>query len=332
MLTSKLALGPMSEEIIEAVFRYSHNNQIQLMLICSRNQVDYNTGYVFSTRNYMAFINRMKSQYPSSDVVICRDHCGPGFSSCDDSIEDTERTILIDVANGFDLIHIDLCHMQADHTTKIKETMKLMSVAKKNKSDILFEIGTDENIGVAETDTERIATNIDMVSRMCVPEFYVVQTGSLVKENRNVGVFEADAIQPISELLHSRGVKLKEHNADYLEDDQIAKRTDLIDAINIAPQLGVMQTQCVLMLATIYGINWDSFATTVICGRNWAKWMDLNNENNRMLVTLLAGHYHYKSVPYKAIVHSIEKHTSVKENVMAAIDKVIHHYVINFGA
>jgi hypothetical protein len=50
MLTSNLAFGPMSKEIIEAVFRHSHKYNKQLMLICSRNQVDVDKGYVFTTK------------------------------------------------------------------------------------------------------------------------------------------------------------------------------------------------------------------------------------------------------------------------------------------
>lgn len=42
----KLGIGALSSEIIEAVFRYSNNNLIPLMLIASKNQIDWDGGYV----------------------------------------------------------------------------------------------------------------------------------------------------------------------------------------------------------------------------------------------------------------------------------------------
>ena len=42
----KFAFGPMSSEIIQAIYQYSHDNSVELMLIASKNQIDYDGGYV----------------------------------------------------------------------------------------------------------------------------------------------------------------------------------------------------------------------------------------------------------------------------------------------
>ena len=41
-----LAIGPMSSETIEATFRYSNFYRKELMLISSKNQIDWNGGDV----------------------------------------------------------------------------------------------------------------------------------------------------------------------------------------------------------------------------------------------------------------------------------------------
>ena len=145
MLISNLACGPMSKEIIEAVFRYSHKFGKQLMLICSRNQVDRDSGYIFTTSQYAEYLEKMRRIYPQSDVVVCRDHCGPGFGGVDDSLESVKTTIHCDLEHGFDLIHIDLCMATSwsedgvrqypmTHNDKLKHTTELMQFALDIKS------------------------------------------------------------------------------------------------------------------------------------------------------------------------------------------------------
>ena len=58
MIKSNLAIGPMSAEIIEAIFRFSHYKRKELMIIASKNQIDYNRGYVnnWTTKEFMNFI------------------------------------------------------------------------------------------------------------------------------------------------------------------------------------------------------------------------------------------------------------------------------------
>ena len=80
--SKKIGIGPMSSEVIEAVYKYSSINNKELMLIASKNQIDYNGGYVnnWNTKEYSKFLNKMQKKYVSARIKICRDHCGPGFN------------------------------------------------------------------------------------------------------------------------------------------------------------------------------------------------------------------------------------------------------------
>ncbi|KKM95164.1 hypothetical protein LCGC14_1191050 [marine sediment metagenome] len=332
MLISNLAIGPMSREVIEAVFKYSAINKKQLMLICSRNQIDYNHGYVFLTPIYMSFLNRMLILYPQSDVIICRDHCGPGFGSIDDSIDSVMETIRTDIQCGFDLIHIDLCHLNVHHDEKIKITIDLIEFAKKINPHLLFEIGTDENTGNAETDLDKIINDIHAIREACDPEFYVVQTGSLVKEMANVGSFNRVATNKMSQILHENHIKLKEHNADYLNVKRLKNRKGIVDAVNIAPQLGVIQTQCVLMYAHMLGVDCIDFCRVVAKNKKWQKWLCYDGSiKDPMLLTMIAGHYHYKTDEYQDVITQLKERIDIKQEIIRVIQHIIEHYLTCLG-
>jgi len=331
MLTSKLAFGPMSEEIIEAVYRYSSSKYssktlVQLMLIASRNQVDYDHGYVFKTKEYATFLDKMYKRYPEADIKICRDHCGLGFSKRkDDDLKSVFKTIENDIENGFDLIHIDLCHLDASLKRKLCCSKKLMTFAKDLNKNILFEVGTDENIGIPENNPKKIIENINYFLDSVNLEFYVAQTGSLIKEMYNVGTFVKYLVKDISDVLHNKGIKLKEHNADYLCKENIQERIDSnVDALNIAPQLGVIQTNCVLAQCQIYGIEYRDFLYIVHQGRRWEKWT--SEKENLYFQTILAGHYHYKSPEYQKIITALNKYVDIKEKIIGQVTDCIRHY------
>jgi len=325
MLTSNLACGPMSREIVEAIFRHSHKFGKQLMLICSRNQVDENGGYVFTTKEYMEYVALMRQQYQKSDVIICRDHCGPGFGISNNTLNSVEDTIRCDLESGFDLIHIDLCHLNAEHDEKLRHTLRLMEFARSIRSDVMFEIGTDENVGTTETDVERIVSDVKRCQEVANPVFYVVQTGSLVTQNRNTGKFNIDAVEAMHEALRNCSTKLKEHNADYLTTDQIAMRRGIVDAVNIAPQLGVIQTSLVLSHALTYGIDTSPFVDKVARDVNWKKWNCHLGDHH--LCALVSGHYHFSGPAYLQLADQLNQKINIRECIIEEIINVIEHYL-----
>ena len=329
MLNSKLAIGPMSSEVIEAVFRYSHYHRVELMLIASKNQIDHEGGYVnnWTTKEFMGFIKQMRLKYPNSNVKICRDHCGPGFNG-NFNLEDTYKTIKADIENGFDLIHIDFCHFKGSKEEMLNESKRAIEYCLKLNPNIRLEIGTDENEGVNFNlvNINELENEIDFFRSFCNPEFYVVQTGSLIKEINQVGNFNKPFVENISKVLKSMGLKLKEHNADYLSKEDIELRKGVVDAMNIAPQLGVIQTEIVLTKCLMYGIPFDEFLEEVYNGGKWKKWMYNNNKENKFLCCIIAGHYHFSSDKYKKIINELEKREDIKENIIEGIMEVIEHY------
>ncbi|MDP3992345.1 MAG: class II D-tagatose-bisphosphate aldolase, non-catalytic subunit [Nanoarchaeota archaeon] len=329
MITSKLGIGPMSSEIIEAIFRSSNYLRKQLMIIASKNQIDYNGGYVnnWTTKQFMEFIKEMNKKYPNANVKICRDHCGPGFNGKYD-LEDTYSTIKTDIENGFDLIHIDFCNFKGSKEEMFNESKKAIEYCMKLNPNIFLEIGTDENVGTnfGFMNLEEIDREIKFYQSFCKPEFYVVQTGSLIKEINQIGNFNKDFVKKISEVLKLKGIKLKEHNADYLSKEEVKKREGVVDAMNIAPQLGVVQTMIVLKKCLIYGIDFTDFTKEIYGGEKWKKWMHNNTPDNKFLCCVIAGHYHFSSENYKRLIKQLELMEDIKENIINEIMGVINHY------
>lgn len=328
-MNSRLGVGPLSSEIIEAIFRYSHYFRKELMIIASKNQIDYNGGYVnnWTTRDFMDFIREMKYRYPNSNVKICRDHCGPGFNNIYD-LQDTYNTIKSDIENGFDLIHIDFCKFKGLKEEKLEESKKAIEYCLSLNPSLLIEVGTDENAGTnfGAMNLEEIEREADFFTSFCKPEFYVVQTGSLIKEINQAGNFNLEFVKKISNLLKSKGLKLKEHNADYLSKLEIKEREGIVDAMNIAPQLGVVQTSLILKKCLIYGIRFDNFLEEVYKGERWRKWLNSNTPENKFLCFLIAGHYHFSSEKYKEIINQLKEREDIKEEIINSMMNLIDHY------
>lgn len=316
----KFGFGPMSTEIIEAIYQYSHDYNIELMLIISKNQADYCGGYVnnWNTERFVQHLDTQKKKYPNAQIMICRDHCGPMSRTKFNDFTDTKETIKEDIRCGFDLIHIDLCYYTGD---VLYETGKLLHFTRNLNPNTELEIGTDE-IG-EQFSYEQLNQELKIFKEFD-PLYYVVNTGSLIKENKQVGTFNQKNVRLAHELLDECGIGLKEHNSDYLSSEQIKKRDGIVEAMNIAPQLGVVQTITVLAECQKYGINVDDFVNKVYNSYRWCKWDNGNLKGNPYLSTIVAGHYLYTSDEYKRLAEPL--YDELKYKIIQNIKDIIANY------
>ncbi len=328
-MKNPIAFGPLSPEIVEAVFKYSHQNHYPFMLIASKNQIDYNGGYVnnWNTNSYMNFVKEMRAKYLDSDVLICRDHCGPGFNGNSD-LGDTFATITEDIKRGFDLIHIDFCHYQGPRSVALEKASEAIKYAKRFNSRIRFEIGTDE-IG-QPTNLGQVRRDIEYFLQFCQPDYYVVNTGSHVLEDKQVGVFNQTLTQSAKNLLNNYNLKLKEHNGDYLTPEQIRSRMGLVDSINIAPELGFRQTGKILNLASQFRVSPDSFLEAAYKSKKWKKWLQFSTPDDIYTCSLIAGHYVFAGREYTRLYNHLADFVNVKEELINEAMTVIDRYVTNF--
>ena len=313
-MQAKLGVGPMSYLVNEALGAYAQLGN-PLMLIASRNQIDCDSGYVMTTKQ----LARQMKPYKSDNLWVCRDHCGPYFLdsernlSINDAIDATKRTIAADIEAGFDLIHIDTS--RCDQGYQVAE--QLFKFCLDLNPKIRFEFGTEENVGVTAS-LAAYQADVDFASQFPGMEFVVAQTGSLTMEDRQTGTFDLELVRELVNYARDAGVKLKEHNADYLTAEQIQQRRAAgVDAVNIAPQLGVMQTALILKLAANLGISTREFTTVVLESGRWRKWMlgDLDT-----IKVLVAGHYCFHTDEYRRL----EEHIGLYVNIERTLRDHIH--------
>jgi hypothetical protein len=332
MITANLGIGPLSPEIIEAVYQYSEQKQKQMMLIASLNQVNAGGGYVcgWDTYAFKQYCTTMMLRYPRADVFLCRDHCGPFFmgeTNLSSSMDTVYANLRADCEVGFDLIHIDMCHLPGNKSEILQAINRAVRFCLNIEPTMLFEVGTDVVGGISDLQ-ELEAT----IAKLDFPvEFFVVNTGSLVREDKQVGTFDVDNTKLCTDLLHKHGIKAKEHNADYLVPAEIQLRTECaIDAVNIAPQMGVVQTgilldrvnQCANMVESARAFtNW---AHEVYSAGNWKKWTDRTDDV--LHCVKVSGHYHFSGENYERLCKVIGLST---EDLITATMGVIDSYEHN---
>lgn len=322
----KLGFGPMSFEIVRALCQHSQNNQQPLMIIASRNQVDDQSGYVMTTKE----LSQLVSKYDRNYTILCRDHCGPYFLDSEKNLSEaqaisaTKRTIAKDIEQGFDLIHIDTS--RCEHGYKTAED--LIKFCLDLNPDIMFEFGTEENIGVV-AGIEKYKNDVSFAKQFPNMKFVVAQTGSLTKEDKQCGTFNSEIVQSLVEYANNAGVKLKEHNADYLTAQGIKLRKQAgVHALNIAPQLGVIQTRYIKSCCQTYGldIEWRQFANTVLKSGKWKKWMLTDDDDLKVDV---AGHYLFQHDDYKRITFELSQKVDWESKLYNELEYVFTLYETN---
>lgn len=319
----KLGFGPMSKDIVKVLAAYTKNNNYPLMIIASRNQVDYDTGYVCTS----AELSKSISEYRNSNLLLCRDHCGPGFSDLDKGLSlETQimrckNTIQSDIAAGFDLIHIDVSRVVTD---QLKVAQELIEFALSLNPDIKLEFGSEDNTGVdIESSIGRIEQQLEFLSayRNNVV-FFVTQTGSLTKDGQ-AGSFDVERNRQIGEQIRAAGFLFKEHNADYFTAADIQQRIEAgVDSLNIAPQLGKIQTDLLKQFAP--ADLWAVFADYVYSQNYWQRWVP-EGVTDKDIAVSVSGHYCFDGEPYRNIVAAIDtdKFNSALEKSLTAL---LDHY------
>ncbi len=321
-----LGVGPMSTEIVELCLEYSATHDYPIMIIASRNQVDHDTGYAMTTAELSKLV-KSNPHYNKERVLLCRDHCGPYFGDRDkglrleQAIAQCKDTIRADAAADFDLIHIDVSRVGKENQAAV--ATQLFTTAVTENKHLMFEFGTEDNTGNT-TDTIRSLTEqVQWVEEWRDNiKFIVSQTGSLIKQSQ-IGSFDVDQNRAIADLIHSYGYLFKEHNADYIERDQVALRARAgVDAINIAPQLGAICSGVLYDLGR-NSVEFQKFANTVLDSGYWKRWCTPDVDSDRVKF-IASAHYLYKHEDCQKLLSSLNRSTyyaELKSRTYAALDE-----------
>lgn len=369
--TTFLGVGPMSKTVTRVAIDLANFYRFPISLIPSRRQVDAESlggGYV-ENWNTEEFTKYVRSLDKGGFVLLSRDHSGPWGSNnlkdgreptLPEAMEEVKLSLADDINNGFNLLHIDPSPaLQHGFSEEDVEDMAIELIAfcnsVKKQNDLVFEIGTDEqNSSPEEVEVSRLRLD-KMLSRLDKyklpkPLFYVLQTGTKVAEMRNVGSFD----QPLSlkgslpstvllpailKLCTSRGVLLKEHNADYLSNNSLKwHRKFGIHAANVAPEFGVCETKSLVKLFNQFGMKSEvsRFKAIALEGKKWEKWMLPNSNASDDDKFQIAGHYHFSNpevleMRSKLAEAGSKKGIRVEQEIENDIRGAIDRYLKAFG-
>ena len=314
----RIGLGPMSKEIVDILVDFT---TYPLMIIASRNQVDYNSGYVFQTPDLANSVGKQ------TNLLLCRDHCGPYFADSDknlsisEAINQCKNTIKNDIQAGFDVIHIDVSRIQSK---QLRYGQELIEYALDLQPNILLEFGSEDNTGIdIDSSIGRIEPQLEFLQKyQDNVVFFVTQTGSLTKQHQ-VGQFDVDRNKLVADLIHQAGFLFKEHNADYFTSEDLELRMLAgIDSLNIAPQLGVIQTTLLREFAPAE--LWSKFCDLVYGSNYWQRWSQ-NPHTDPDSATKLSGHYCYGSQEYNDIIRNID-YAEFKNHLCDKMQDLLKHY------
>ena len=298
-------IGPMSKNVVDAVIEFDGN----IGFIPSRRQVDYNGGYVnnWTTGEFATYVD--------GRAVLQRDHGGAGQGYIHDDGFDS----FIHDSIYFDKIHIDPWKEYQDFEIGLQQTIDNINFIYIRNQNVKFEVGTEESIRRFEVyELEKLLRVLEGRLKSSVfenIEYAVVQSGVGLdlSNSKNTCEFSEKRFSDMIKVCNKFGKKTKEHNGDYLSVDEYKLRFDLgLDAVNIAPQFGQLETMCYL---EEMGDDIEDYYQICYESKRWEKWVDEDfiPENNKRDLIKICGHY----------VFSDEKFLNIKINIDDKIKRVI---------
>lgn len=315
-MNCKLYLGCVSRNTIDATLEYSNEHNVYLGLIPSRRQVDFDGGYVnFTNKSLCEYVRKQ-----SNKIILERDHGGPfQGKTIDDGL-----ISLTDDCNYYDLIHIDPWKKYSSFEEGMLCTKFLIERCLNLNKDIKIEIATEQSIReFSESELEKLIIEC----REYNIEYVVIQSGTSLKENINTGVYDKDKLIRFTNLTKKYNLKSKEHNGDYISSELIKEKfSHGLDAINIAPEFGLIETNCYLekiknnkkLLDIFYQLCYDS--------GQWKKWVNKDfNINNKEKLIQICGHYLLENVIFKKEIKENTDNidTLIKNLMKKKIDSIL---------
>jgi hypothetical protein len=119
------------------------------------------------------------------------------------------------------------------------------------------------------------------IAYLCFP------TGCLIQHTHNQN--RVDTM--LCEAMTVHGYPLKGHNSDYASNETLRTLSNYVDALNVAPQLGVLMTRAYQDYAQLYGYDISDWETAVVLGDRWKRWGPVQH------AIALGGQYHFNTLP-----------------------------------
>lgn len=294
----KLFLGPVSLNTIDATIEFCIENNVELGLIPSRRQIDYDGGYV-GNFNSKIFSEYVRSK--TNKIKIFRDHGGEDQGKFNN--EDAFMSFYND-AKYFDLIHLDPFLKYKDLDKAAVKTVEYLKYCEFANPDINYEIATEQ--ALREISPEELEIFVDKVKSLLTEnqfnkiKYLVIQCGTKLKDGKNTGEYDKEKLLKMLKVAKKFNLISKEHNGDYQSTEIIKEKFNLgLDCINIAPEFGIIESTVILKYLNEYAKN-TLFQMCFDSGK-WKKWISSGfdpQENKEDLIKICC-HYIFSNDLFK---------------------------------
>ena len=280
-------IGPMSKNIVDAILEFCEETKNEIALIPSRRQVEWDGGYVnnWTTKEFSTH---------ALPLTLQRDHAGPGQGATDD---DGYESLKHD-CEYLDLIHIDPWKKYPVFTDGLEETIKMIEYCHKLNPEIQYEVGTEE--AIRRFESYELADLMHQLQHRLPSEVYkqikylVIQSGTSLKGTNQTGTYDSERLKEMVGVCKQFNILSKEHNGDYIPVSVIHEKFDLgLDAINIAPEFGLIETQTYLDEIGSDEKIFDRFWQICYDSKKWVKWVNpgFDPYYNKKELVKICGHY-----------------------------------------
>ena len=366
-----LGVGPMSLNCVDSVIEISNNEKIPIMFVASRRQVDSEDlggGYVnnWSTEEFSKYvINKDKLGL----IYLARDHGGPwqndlervGKFGLKKAMESAKNSYKVDIDSGFKILHLDPS-IDINGPISVEDSLERLfelydfccNYAKDKGKELIYEIGTEEQSGSTNSQ-EELRFTLSKIHEFCEknkypkPTFIVIQTGTKVKELRNIGSLDSPfrikneippeiQIPQLIKICNQFEIYMKEHNADYLSDEVLSWHPRLgIHSANVAPEFGVAESMAFLNVLENNGLKdiANQFLKLSFDSGKWKKWMIEGNKTTDKDKAVIAGHYNFSKPKFiamknKAEIILLKKGINLNLILKESIKRSVYRYLKNF--
>lgn len=321
-----LYIGPMSKNVVDAVIELSNKDNVNIGFCASRRQIEYNGGYVnnWTTDRFAQYVNKR-----STKNILVRDHGGPGQGIGND---DAFVSFKYD-AKFMDIIHVDPWKNFDDIEDAMDKTAEYIVFCNNINDKCLYEVGTEEAIRkITVQELSRFLNGLKLRLNKDVFEkilYVVIQSGTSLQEDRNTGEYDETRLKEMINVCKKFSVLSKEHNGDYLSGTIIKEKFDLgLDAINIAPEFGIIETLCILdrindntkLFNEIYKLCYES--------GKWKKWVsdDFDPTSNKSQLIKICCHYIFSNKRFEKIME-LDLFDGINDEIKSKIKKRINDIV-----
>tara|TARA_R110000851_G_C13057108_1_gene563682 strand:- start:1226 stop:1837 length:612 start_codon:yes stop_codon:yes gene_type:complete len=184
---------------------------------------------------------------------------------------------------------------------------------------VLFEIGTEEAIRKFTPD------ELNSLIKSCKEfdffeniRYAVVQSGVGIDLNNriNTGKYDESRLREFIDVCKYWNILSKEHNGDYLTNEEIKDKFSIgLDALNIAPEFGQIETLCYLQHMSDSGKGIKDYYKICYESKRWEKWVDNDfvPEDNKEELIKICGHYVLSNKEFINIKPNIDD--KIKNNI-----------------